>query len=317
MRIYKLPDWPSIEAQLGNLNQGNSKGKPALHKPILLLAIIDGFDNGEFIFNEIRITPELVARFENYSRHVGGNFSSRFYQPFFHLQSCGFWHLKLIPGRAIETTAKNSISGIRTLTENVEYGYFSSSFFEFILNPKQRFKVREFLINRYFTEAYIKPIHDYVFDAFHERVVDEPGRKYKTIISKEIDKLVRSAVFQKTVPKLYEYSCCISGMKIISSNNCRMVDACHIKPLSQNGTDHVTNGISLCPNLHRAFDQFLISINTDYKVVVSNSVIDNSTPYSISNFESKPIKLPQDPQFHPAIINLSWHYAEFLRRQRI
>jgi predicted restriction endonuclease len=41
-----------------------------------------------------------------------------------------------------------------------------------------------------------------------------------------------------------------------------MVDACHIVPIGRHGSDHVTNGLSLCPNLHRAFDRGLLSVTT-------------------------------------------------------
>lgn len=61
-----------------------------------------------------------------------------------------------------------------------------------------------------------------------------------------------------------------------------MIDACHIVPFSESYNDIVTNGIALCPNLHRAFDSGLISIDENYKVIVSNTFIEERNNYSIA-----------------------------------
>jgi putative restriction endonuclease len=62
--------------------------------------------------------------------------------------------------------------------------------------------------------------------------------------------------------------------------NVTMVDACHIVPFSISYDDTITNGLALCPNLHRAFDRGLIAISDDYRVVVSEgkSKAQNSKP---------------------------------------
>ncbi len=80
---------------------------------------------------------------------------------------------------------------------------------------------------------------------------------------------VRSGLFKKTTPKIYNYSCCISGMKVETTINAQMVDACHIVPFSISKDDTIPNGISLSPNLHKAFDRGLITINKEYIVRVS------------------------------------------------
>jgi putative restriction endonuclease len=102
---------------------------------------------------------------------------------------------------------------------------------------------------------------------------------------------VRGGIFKKTIPKIYNNQRCISDMKIESSSNAQMVDACHIIPFSISQDDTIPNGISLSPNLHRAYDRGLITINKDYIVRISPTVIDNNSVYSISQFEGKKINL--------------------------
>ena len=81
-----------------------------------------------------------------------------------------------------------------------------------------------------------------------------------------------------------------------------MVDACHIVPFSESYDDTLTNGIALCPNLHRAFDRGLISISDDYTVLINrNFVEDKNSVLNLSQFEDKQIILPYFDRTLPSI----------------
>lgn len=138
-----------IQDKLTNLRQGKSNGRPALHKPFLLLSVIDSVDHGEIVSNQIRITPLLISRFDNYVKTIGGNFSARFYQPFFHLHTSGFWHLKLLPGKTLVTTEKQSIKGLKPLKDNVDYAYFDEDTYSIISIPSQREVLKKFILKNY------------------------------------------------------------------------------------------------------------------------------------------------------------------------
>jgi putative restriction endonuclease len=99
-------------------------------------------------------------------------------------------------------------------------------------------------------------------------------------------------------------------MKIETTTNSQMVDACHIKPFSVSHDDTIPNGISLSPNLHRAFDRGLITINKDYIVRISPTLKDNGSVYSISQFEGIQILLPKKPKWYPSPEALIWHTKE-------
>ncbi|WP_079718442.1 HNH endonuclease [Parapedobacter luteus] len=42
-----------------------------------------------------------------------------------------------------------------------------------------------------------------------------------------------------------------------------------MEPFSVSHDDRIGNGIALCPNMHRAFDRGLLSVDEDYRVIVS------------------------------------------------
>jgi putative restriction endonuclease len=96
-------------------------------------------------------------------------------------------------------------------------------------------------------------------------------------------------------------------MKIDAIISVSMIDACHIVPFGESFDDTITNGIALCPNLHRAFDRGLIGIDNNYKVVVSKTFKEDETNYSIKIFENKQIFLPKQKMYYPLTDNFIWH----------
>ena len=126
----------------------------------------------------------------------------------------------------------------------------------------------------------------------------------------EEERFIRGSIFKREVPKIYQNHCCISGMKIESTINAQMIDACHIVPFSISNNDTVSNGISLSPNLHRAYDRGLITINEDYIVRISPIIKENETPFSLSQFAGRRIILPENKKDYPSPENLMWHKKE-------
>ena len=86
-----------------------------------------------------------------------------------------------------------------------------------------------------------------------------------------------------------------------------MIDACHIVPFSKSYDDSIKNGIALCPNMHRAFDRGLISIDDNYCVLVSQNFMETFSHYSIKQYDQKEILLPNDKRLWPGLENLKVH----------
>ncbi len=126
----------------------------------------------------------------------------------------------------------------------------------------------------------------------------------------EEERYIRGSIFKREIPKIYQNQCCISGMRIESTTKAQMIDACHIVPFSISNDDTVSNGISLSPNLHRAYDRGLITINEDYIVRISPAIKENITPFSISQFSGRKIILPKNNKDFPSPENLIWHKKE-------
>jgi putative restriction endonuclease len=290
------------------------RGERAPHKPILLLAIIDGFEKSQIIENRIEITPELVASFkEHWSQLVSGNkFTPTFALPFYHLKSEKFWHIQTKPGRDILLTSSNSIKSFSHLKEVVNYVSLDVQLFDLMLEHGTRALLRQILLNTYFP-AHKTPVYsDHLLSSIAKQILEESPTLYKRIALNfdEEEVFIRKGVFKKEIPRIYNYTCAISGLKIIATQNISMIDACHIIPFAESGDDTIGNGISLCPNLHRAFDRGLISIDNDYKVIIK-PFFEESNCYSISQFKGKEMLLPKENQYRPLQENLFKHRERF------
>lgn len=299
------------------------KNGGAPHKPILLLAVMELIRKGELLNNRVKITPELVMEFKSiWSRLVVTQHSPNFALPFYHMKTEGFWYLITNIGLYIPLTSSNSIKSLSALKEAVAYAELDKELFLLMQDPISRAVLEETLLETYFPESknrfYSKD--EDLFSDIEQQIVSEDATVYRERIDAlkltlkqedfEEEIFVRCGVFKREIPKLYDYQCAISGMRIETTTNAQMVDACHIVPFAHSKDDTISNGISLSPNLHRAFDRGLITINEDYLVCVSPTIKEVESPYSISQFNGKQITLPSNKLHYPAIDNLNWHRLE-------
>lgn len=305
------------------LNRAKGYGG-APHKPVLLLAILELIRKGEIITNRIAITPELVLEFKSiWSRLViSDKHHPNFALPFYHMKSEPFWELVTFGGMAIPLTASKSIRSLNALKESVAFAELDASAFSLMQVPENLAVLQEALLNQYFPETKIL-FYAREADLFSEletEILHESAVTYRKNIQKLKQKLsreefeqeifVRGGAFKREVPKIYNYQCAISEMRIESSTNAQMIDACHLVPFAVSQDDTITNGIALSPNLHRAYDRGLITITEDYRVKVSTAISENNSPYSLGQFNGKQILLPENRKYYPSVENLHWHHRQ-------
>lgn len=294
----------------------------APHKPILLLAILELVRKGEIRSNRIQITPDLVLEFKSiWSRLVVTPHIPNFALPFYHMKSEPFWKLVTYGGMEIPVTSSNSIRSLNALKETVAFAELDAQVFA-LQDRVQLAVMEEALLDQYFPETKSRfYVHEAdLFTKLEKEILQEDAVVYRkridelkeTLSKEEFEEevFVRGGVFKREVPKIYGYQCAISEMRIESSTNAQMVDACHLVPFAISKDDTITNGIALSPNLHRAYDRGLITITEDYRVKISKAVSENDSPYSLGQFEGKQILLPKNTDFYPAIENLLWHHRE-------
>lgn len=123
------------------------------------------------------------------------------------------------------------------------------------------------------------------------------------------------AEFREEVLKAYSRKCAISGLP-----EDKLLQAAHIIPDAElMGAQNVTNGIALNYLHHKAYDSFLIGIDPEYIVHVSEKLaVLKDGPlleYGLLKFDGKPIRLPRAIADRPNQDYLNRKYELYLRKQ--
>jgi putative restriction endonuclease len=109
--------------------------------------------------------------------------------------------------------------------------------------------------------------------------------------------------FRVLVTDTYDRQCAITG-----EHTLLVLEAAHIKPVTQGGEHAVSNGLLLRSDVHTLFDRGYVTVTPDYKFRVSQRLDDdwrNGKIYYALN--SKPINLPKDESCCPDSRVLEWH----------
>ena len=135
------------------IRQAKIHGEVIVAKPVLMLALIDGIDNGEFTDNRITLSEWLEERYlylmKQYTRNSQFDKPADISNPFWHLQSDGFWHLK-IPDVYI---CKSATPTKRWLKDNIPYGCFDDDLWILLQDKVWRTKLRDYIVEHKLTDG--------------------------------------------------------------------------------------------------------------------------------------------------------------------
>jgi len=130
----------------------------------------------------------------------------------------------------------------------------------------------------------------------------DKGSTKKVTIESTVRK--NQKLFRHKCLKRYHAKCAVCDVSEESP-----LDAAHIYPKEEDGSDHVENGLILCATHHRAFDGYLFGINPDtMDIVVSVSTKEGKlqiTKKNLNHLENPPHQKP-----------LNWKWKQFLKKER-
>ena len=316
----------SIIKQLTSLRRGNTDYGMAPHKPILLLAVIESYEEGEIELNWIEITEALLTRFYDlWKLLVKTKNTPNFSLPFYHLsnEKGGFWNLIEYPGKSLPLTKSKSIKSFSALKESILAAKLSDEFYYSIVDSTSRKVLQQAILESYFPGQSLNKVETTLrySEEIEAQILYDPSENYarkvvqklkeETVEAIEEERILRSHIFRKAVLHVYNKQCAISGLKIESSKQTLLVDACHIVPFAKTYDDTIHNGIALSPTFHRAFDSGLIAISDNYRVLVHGQLIDFNLTSGIRQYENKTILLPKEEKFYPSLDRLGAHRARF------
>ena len=294
----------------------------APHQPLLLLAVIELIEHGQVQENKIPLSPDLAETFLKYWTKVVINRKPDIALPFFHLKSRGFWHLHPNAGYEKVLDVASRIRSTSRLREVVAYASLDDDLFTLLTVPHDREVLRQTLIRTYLPD--FKQIIEGLLaeteqiGAYREELLQRVEHTFSTQNSLEFvqtEEPIRTAGFRQAIMGIYNYTCAVCQLYILTMDGESVTEAAHIIPFSISGNDDVRNGISLCQLHHWTFDRGLISFSNTYKVIVSELMSERGpTEWLLNALRNKSILLPEQDKHYPAQDALAWHRKEVLRQ---
>ncbi|NNN02731.1 MAG: HNH endonuclease [Acidimicrobiaceae bacterium] len=144
------------------------------------------------------------------------------------------------------------------------------------------------------------------FDVTH---LTEAEKRYALVQTR---RRLHQPVFRERVLHAYATRCAVCSLR-----HRTLLDAAHvIGDAHSDGDPIVPNGISLCKIHHAAFDQNLMGIRPDYRVVVNSALLEERDgpmlAYGIQAMHETPLQLPAKKIDRPDPDRLAVRYGEFL-----
>jgi putative restriction endonuclease len=121
---------------------------------------------------------------------------------------------------------------------------------------------------------------------------------------------IGQGAFRVLVTDTYERQCAVTGEHTLP-----VLEAAHIRPVTQGGEHRVSNGLLLRSDVHTLFDRGYVTVTPDYSFRVSERLNDDWSNGKIYYaLDGQHIQLPRDASCRPDQELLDWHQQSvFLR----
>jgi putative restriction endonuclease len=306
------------------INTANAPRSP--HKPIMLLSVIQLFEEGRISENKIQYNQDLLEIYRALFKIVASaSDHPNPYFPFFHLKNDGgklrFWLPVPLPGRELVLQTMDSARSRSAIEENMDFVSLAPELYALLQDPTSRAALKDDLLSHWFPQQRVAlesamtqetQIHAYMRELWQraeapESTIPEPTAPLPP-------EHTRDPAFCRVVREAYDFRCAASGWRILLPDGCPMVEAAHLIPFSETHDDDPRNGIALAPTFHWALDRFLIAPGPDLKwhvsPVLDSRIRDNT---ELLEFEGKNLLLPKKQKLWPKQEALEWRMQNLLK----
>ncbi|PKN27644.1 MAG: restriction endonuclease [Deltaproteobacteria bacterium HGW-Deltaproteobacteria-21] len=150
-------------------------------------------------------------------------------------------------------------------------------------------------------------------DSVGARVAEEPEEYKRPTVEQLVSRPFREVAFARSVKAVYNFTCAMTGLKLVNGGGHAEVDAAHIRPVgdNHNGPDSVRNGIALSRSIHWMFDRGLLSLTDTYEILMVKRLVPDPIRRML-NPDTR-ILLPADPRVCPHTKFLQYHREHIFR----
>lgn len=150
----KMNDFQYYKAAFTSLHTAQAHGKPAPHKALLLLVVIDMVESGRIRDGRIELNDQLEQHFNAlFRKYIGKSllFRPDVCKPYYHLRHEGFWHLVPKDGHGAVRSQDVRYSKI-WLNSEFSHVQLDAELFKLLQDDGVRAQLRVLLISTYLTD---------------------------------------------------------------------------------------------------------------------------------------------------------------------
>ncbi len=280
--------------KLSHLNIDRAKGV-APHKPLLLLCLLEMAEQCELTQEMMPVTGELAFRFASYWTVVSHRRQQRpeIKLPLYHMKSDGFW---------APLDEQGNVLKHRELPATLR---FTPEFLTTINDGVLRRQARSILIRTYFEPGEQMALCALTGCDASTLTVGADDQS----VDKEAVERGREGRFRIGVVTAYDYTCALTGYRLVTLNAGTIVDACHIHQFASSRNNDLDNGIALSKSAHWLFDNGLWSLTDDYAILIADRYFAEAgeSALLLAHRRGRKISLPAARAHWPATKHLQWH----------
>lgn len=308
------------------LRVNHVNGRPSPHKIVMLLAVMQLFENERIRENRLEFSGELLEIYRSFFRVVATESDHpNPYFPFFHLQgswNTRFWYAIPRPGRELRVSAMRSARSMSDVDDNIAFVRLEADLFELFSERESRRVLWHALVEHWFPdfEQHLSEVSGQQtrISSYAQELREsaESGLGVEAPIRRrgEPDS-TRDPAFARVVREAYDSRCAATGWRVILPDGSAMVEAAHLIPFSVSGDDDPRNGIALAPTYHWALDRGIIAPGPDLKWHVSRIFDRRNRDYAdLLDLDRSDILLPSNEKYWPRSDSLEWRVERLLRR---
>ena len=156
-----MKDFRYYEHCFSSLHTAMKLGKPAPHKALLLLSVIDLVESGVIVDNHIELSDILIKTFNANAKKFYANspvFKPEVTKPFYHMQHESFWRLvdscsyiatSMAAEQVAEYGKRRPSYSVKIMREQYRYAEIDTELFKLLKNEDARARLRVLLISTY------------------------------------------------------------------------------------------------------------------------------------------------------------------------
>ncbi|MGR8918186.1 MAG: phosphorothioated DNA-binding restriction endonuclease [Gammaproteobacteria bacterium] len=288
--------WRAAVSSLNTWKRGSTR---APHKPLLTLLLLARAEAGldaEVAFDDVR------ERLKRLLMTYGPQRSSYHPEnPFWHLQSDGFWLVR-DAARIRRKRDGRSVSSA-ALLEAQATGYVPQDLWAAVRsNVALVWELSQIILDQFWPET------------LHESIRNAVGLSTVPPIAPVTARVARDPRFRDEVLRAYERRCAVCGYDGRLNDMPLGLEAAHVRWHAYQGPDTVSNALALCSYHHVALDKGALGLDANGTVRVSADVSGNDvTDWMLCRFAGQRLRRPQSAYPVPAPDFVAWHSREVFR----